>query len=82
MCFFQTSGAIFWNQTILGTIFAQIFRYFVHSFRDFAQIFGDFAWNFVKSKFWGCTCTLRRRKQKFQLQVFPLGRVKKEKSAM
>jgi len=41
--FLQTLGAIFLSQTMLGAIFAQIFRDFSQIFRGFAQIFRDFA---------------------------------------
>jgi len=37
--FLQTLGAILWNQTRLGTIFARIFRGFAQIFMDFARIF-------------------------------------------
>jgi len=40
----------FSNQSMLGTIFAHIFRELVKVFRDFARIF-------TKSELWGGTCT-------------------------
>ena len=39
----QTLGAIFSNQTSLGTIFAQIFRDFAKVFTEFIQIYTNFA---------------------------------------
>ena len=49
LVFLQTLGAIFWSQTTLGAIFAQIFS-------DFAQIFRDFARISTNQNFWGCAC--------------------------
>ena len=43
-------GAIFWSQTTLVTIFAQIFRDFPWIFKDCVLVFRDFSRIFDKSK--------------------------------
>ena len=46
-------GAIFSNQSMLGAIFAHIFRVFPQIFRDFVKVFKDFAQISTKSKLLG-----------------------------
>jgi len=54
---------LFLNQSMLGVIFAQIFRDFYKVLRDFARILEDFARIYgillgfsPNQNFWGCGC--------------------------